>query len=1199
MAKKLSKVAKSTLAAALVTSAIVPVASANEATAIEVKEVIFKDANGKLVKIGYESYVDGIVDGLFNFSQGIAYLVDGKGNIYNYGDYISALVDNDFNTVAAYTDLESNYTPVTDLEVTEGKFENGVVVGDPTPSETEVTVQDVSAINPSTIAIELSDAVEEFDISTLSATPVLAFDKVESIEGNTVYVSLKTAAAFNTTYKVTVAEQGTYDVAFKGVNEYYRLDFSYDTADTNENGIVDIPATGASTIQVTAQVVDLEGNPVETEGVIRFTTTEGGIAQGEKTLQKGKASIQLTSEASLNESLFASVTAEIVGSSKLIGLKSSDIVEFKALDAEGEEVVVTAVDVVKVESAQADRFQVVLGKERPNLTAAQLTALKGAITITDGIKATPALTVKEVKQLSPKVLEVILDTEADSANYLTDNAKHTVAFGAVTNLITAKTLDFILTDTSKQFVLGVEAPDQETLLVKYSEPVAFFANADYFKTDANGNYIVDADDFLVRNTHVDNGTDGTNPLAAYFGNLYKNYAIDGVTLDATTQFTLSADRKTVKIELAKVDTIKEKETNLEIKNVGDWAGVVDPKNRISTQRIEFTATIDDSVPALSVVRHSPEQFLITVDKDVTLKTGTDLATALEARYGKVLDADQSAPLTGKIGDFEDVLAAELNTTGAGFTATGTPEVIYTAYDKNWNLVDPATDAFKYILVELAQDWTEILPGENHWVAAPNLQFKLAKDLLSSNLDNKNVAFDAKVSNERDRVSPQVAVDATGKKVFQQKNQTIEYTMSEPVQIVTGATAKDMNNESSSGVAITPNAEQAGSNSGAVQATEINFEKDGVVVPGVVTSLNPTDYDVVAHASFGGTTGDAALAAAVAAYNSAKGLTGDAALSHYGKWTVTITGTPDDFGNTMATEEFVDSYVVEEPVVGPVTPTTPLEIDPFVVYAQYYHSVETTVGTTPNPATAGSSDGEFDVIYVKFSEVMANTGANAVGDTTNYVLNGRTLADLGSSIEKGIAGVTTDWDGITIKLPKDTIGADANFVLTLASNMTAKDDAVKLRGENELNFVDTDLVNPTTETSVYNAGLLFTNSYNPAALTPAGELSALLVDVATPVAATVATFNATTGLAEDLEITFSLNDTPANSVATLEDDSAIALPLQIVVNGQVVTATATITGADVTIELTDADEIEALELEENDRVEVKVNGQTVLVTTATL
>lgn len=1028
--------------------------------------------------------------------------------------------------------------------------------------------------------------MKKFDVADLTATPALGFDKVESIEGNVVYVSLKTAAAFNTTYKVTVKDQGTFDVAFKGVNDYFKLQFSYDAEDSNGNGIVDIPATGASTLQVTAQVVDLQGNPVETEGVIRFTTTEGGIAQGEKTLQKGKAAIQLTSEASLNESLFASITGEIIGSSKLIGLKSSDIVEFKPEGGKGE--VQTAVNVVKVESAQADRFQVVLGAERATLTEKQLKDVKAAITVTDGIKK-QKLDVKEVVQLSPTVLEVVLDTEADAKNHFTDNAKHKVEFSAVTDVLTASNLDFILTDTSKQFVLGVEAPSQDTLLVKYSEPVAFkTTTGTSFEKDANGKYKVDKDGFLVRESSVSDKN-----AEAYFGNLYKNYAIDGVTLDKDTQFTLSEDRKTVKISLVKKDRIKVAQTNLEIKNVGDWAGTTDAKNRISTQRIEFTATLDNTIPAVSVVRHSPEQFLLTVDKNVTLKTNTKLEDALETRYGKVLDKDQD-PGTGKKGDLETLLTAKHN------APANTEQVVYTAYTKDWVKVDdPTTTEFKYILVELTDDWTNIIKGENYWVAAPTVQFKLAKDLLSTDLDNKNVALDAKVSNERDRKSPAVAVDNTGKKVFKQVKQTIEYSMDEPVQVVSGS--KDWNKDSSSGVAITPNNEQKTSNNGKVQATEINFEKDGVVVPGIVTALDPTDFHVTAEASYNGQSGDAALEAAVKAYNDAqKAANKDfKEISHFGKWTVTITGTPDDFGNTMATEEFVDAYVIAEEST---TPSTPLVIDPFVVYGQYYNNVNAKPNsTTPDLENNVGTGTEFDVILVKFSEVMANTGANAVGDTTNYVLNGKTLADLGSSIERGIDGVTNDWDGITIKLPAGTLGADANFVLTLANNMVSQDNSKKLTKENELNFVDTDLINnapgTATNTSVYQAKSMFANFTDSNALTPATALQDLFIKPGEgSTVASAYTEGDDKNLAKDLTVEFTLQDAKgiATTATKLEDNSTPAKPLQVVVNGKVVTAVPTISSGVVTLTIADA---KSLAIKEGDRVEVKVNGQTVSVAPA--
>lgn len=1147
MKKPFKVMSAGALATVLATSALVPVisASAEEAATLQSVIVTKNDVNYKVTLDQYNDAIDaGTASDLIP-----GHITTSNNQNYTLDQFNDALDNADGNVTAALATLVTSGTPVT-LETVDAEFDgNGNLIENGEEPAPDVVVESVTAINNTTIAIEFNQEVEDFNIADLSSTG-LVFDSA-TVEGNTVLVGVK-GAAFNTSYKVDLKDQGSYDVKFGSVNDYYRLDFSYDAEDTNDNDTVDIPANGSSTLQVTAQVVDLEGNPQNAEGVIRFTTTAGGIAQGEKTLQNGKAAIQLTSEASLNESIFASVTAEIVGSSKFIGLTSKDIVEFKPETETG--VVETAVNVVKVESAAADRFQAILGQPRAELSDVELNSIKNALVVTDGIKGS-SLAVKEVIQLTPSVLEVILDTEADDSNHFTDNAKHTVEFGAVTNVLTNSIIDFILTDTSKQFVLNVGATDQRTLEVTYTEPVAF-ASA------------------------------GNPATAVYFANNHLNYAIDGVTIDANSTFKLSEDRKKVTIGLVAKDAIKVKETNLEIKNVGDWAGTTDPKNRISTQRIEFTANIDDSVPTLNVIRQSPEQFLIEVDKDVTLKTGTDLADVLETRAGAPLEEDEDAPDTGKKGDLSKLFDAVV---GGANHASG--DVVYTTLDKDMNIVNSATTEFRYILVEFTEDWTEILDGSNYWVDAPAVQFKLAKNLLSTDLDNKNVALNTKVANTRDRVSPSVAVDKDGNKEFDQVDQTIVYTMNEPVQVVSDDV--DLNGTTGSLVPLTPNAEQAGSNNGKVQATEINFEKDNIVVPGVVLSLDPTDHTITAEASYGGQTGDDALKAAVAAYN----LTNNTKVKAEGSWTVVITGTPDDFGNTMATEEFVDGYIVGEA-------TTPIDeealtIDPFVAYGKYFNNVDLSdvadLAADDSLAGTGIASDAVDVIHVKFSEVMSNSGANAVGDTTNYVLNGKTLAELGSSVQRGIAGVTNDWDGITITLPKGTLGEDANFVLTLASNMVSKDDTdKKLTGANELNFVDADLLATGTKLSEYAPGLFLTNT-NSKALKPLDVETDLIVNEGATVA-TAFTSGDDEEFADDLEIKITFSDD-----ATLRNHDNTK-DLQITVNGKVVPASAIDTTAEVlTIEFSNEAELKAAGLEtikDGDRIEVKINGQTVYVDNVT-
>ncbi|WP_206514578.1 hypothetical protein [Brevibacillus marinus] len=886
-------------------------------------------------------------------------------------------------------------------------------------------------------------------------------------------------AQFEKSYQITVTGVGEEDytttVTFGTVNDYYSLVFTFDAEDTNGNEIPDIEATGATTIQVTAQVVDAEGNPVtDAEGVIRFATTRGGIAQPEKTLQNGQASVQLTSESSLTETVYANVSATIVGDYALEGLTDNTLVEF--VPPGGNQDPDEAVPVVKVESNQADRFYVTLGQPKPGLTQEQLQAIADAITVTDGIAGNnPA--VLNVRQISNQVLEVLLDTETDETNILTDNAKHEVDFAAVDGIIEATPdQQFTLTDTTKQFVLDVDSVDQRTLVVKYAEAVSW-------------------------------DTDGT--LEAHEANNPDNYVINGDPLtDANTSFELSADRKTVTIHLGPADILSASDDNLEVKNVGDWAGVTDPNNRISTQRIEYPVNIDDSIPEITVVRQSPEQFVIELSKPVKLDTtvAATLEEAIAVRYGQ--DTDQDG--------LRDVV---FDTDGA---TAGTQGITFAAYDGDLDtlVADPTSDYFDRILLELDADWTvEDGTGTgtglaSHWVDANPLQFVIPAGAFESEVFTTNVEFKEDVANDRDRVSPDVVefeqdTDANGDLLG-----TATVKMSEPIQLV-GLTGPN----------TTPNPEQTALN-GDVQAGEIVFEKDGVVVQGEVTSVSDDDYTFVIQANDGTNTGFDALRAA----------TPNAA----GTWTVSITGISDDYGNTMDTQEF-------EFEVPALENEEPMEVEPEVLYAEY----------TYNSDYDGTGTG-YDVIRVKFTEVMSNSGASAVGDTSNYVLNGDTLADLGSSIRKGISGVTEDWDGITILLPKDTIGPNANFVLTVASNLKSK-DGEKLIGENELNLVD------QGGTSFYTAEELV-----------AGWDSTIV-----------------SGVVND-DGNDELNDAGDTITITFSDLVNAADVEQVTVNGIVIAAT------DLTIDDTTNEEIVidmegyGVSYDSGDRIEVKVNGQTVFV-----
>ena len=971
---------------------------------------------GNTVILGDKAYhIDLLFEDSYNAQIQTALVEAGDALYYDFNDEgFRTIFGNQF-----VTDAEKTQWPeITRLDEhgDETRYEAGTQkpIGD-----AELAVESVSAINITKIKVDFTNEAADFTTDNISAAGLVFSNPVLADDKKSVIVTVD-GAQFESSYDVTVtgvknaegvvAPDYTESVTFGTVNQYYQIKFTFDAEDTNENEVPDIPATGATNVQVTAKVYDLEDNPVDTTGVIRFMTTRGGIAQAEKTLQNGEAAIQLTSEASLDETVYASISATIVGDYALEGLTGTSMVEFLAPDeVSGPN---QAVPVVNVESNQADRFFVTLGQGKPGLTDSQLDDIAAAIIVTDGIQgqlgtaplAPPV--VKEVKQVSDKVLEVILNSDEDETYYLTDNAKHFVEFQDVNNVITKGNRDFVITDTTKQFVLDVDAVNQRELIVTFSESVAWSTDALVQSFDAN------------------------NPA---------NYLIDGEPLNDTPwdAFELSSDRKKVTINLGANDMLISTDNNIEISNVGDWAGKTDSNNCISTQLISFAPVIDDTKPAISITRQSPEQFVVEFNTNVQLSGAASLEEAISIYYddGDGIDG-------GNDGILDTRYDIDQNPTN------GTQGITFQAYDGDANVTAGVAGgaSFNKILLELEEDWTQedgtgsfaaagsdytVFSGiDAYWVNANPLQFVIDADAFKNMLGNKTEEVKEYVANPRDRMSPDIVLFTQDKDADDNYLGTATVVMSEPVQVV-GVTSPK----------TTPNPEQFVDNND-VPAGEITFEKDGVVVQGVVASVSDDDFTLTIQPDDGTNTGFAALKAATA--NAA------------GTWIVNIIGITDDYGNAMATDEFT----FEVPEDGVVVPT---EVEPEVMYAEYRYASDYDF--------IDDQSGAYDVIRVKFTEKMLNAGAKAVSDTTNYLINGDTLADLGSSIRKGIAGITDEWDGITILLPKDTLSYDANFVLNMASNLESADGEMLVSGTNELDFTT---VAADVYSSDYTPGVLVTN-----------------------------------------------------------------------------------------------------------------------------
>ncbi|BAK17771.1 ABC-type polar amino acid transport system, ATPase component [Solibacillus silvestris StLB046] len=132
MAKNYKKLTKAGLAAALVTSAIVPVASAATPAAAEEVSYVIIDQDGKLVKISIEDYSTLLGGGQNPTVKYITLTNEETFTIDQFSEVLGATLE----LGATLTYLANNSEPTAPSNVSEGSIVDGeLVVEDETPEE--------------------------------------------------------------------------------------------------------------------------------------------------------------------------------------------------------------------------------------------------------------------------------------------------------------------------------------------------------------------------------------------------------------------------------------------------------------------------------------------------------------------------------------------------------------------------------------------------------------------------------------------------------------------------------------------------------------------------------------------------------------------------------------------------------------------------------------------------------------------------------------------------------------------------------------------------------------------------------------------------------------------------------------------------------------------------------------------------------
>ena len=759
-----------------------------------------------------------------------------------------------------------------------------------------------------------------------------------------------------------------------------------------------IKSDGATKTQLTVVLKDrTTGEIVEKDGVIQFQATRGGLGQTTSALQNGKATVQLTSVASATSmtSIVTATVSDVPGAAEFEGLTAQKAVIFSPEATEQGEV--KFVQAVSAESTQGDRL---------------------FVTFSDKIKA------EDYKKA--------LGNAPDSDAYGINIDDHPVAVSDVVNK-TENTLEFILDVDSangsghkriENDWGGLGTATENYLRDNVTHKVTFPSNVgtvvlanttgiNFILTDTSRPAVlgVTAKDQLEFNVRFTESVDESTVEGAP-----ENFLIDGreVVINSAANaadIVKAKNENKIIVTSLKVGeyTFDKDGKPVDQRNIVTFKVHKDFALTEGVHQIQVAKVTDwagDVDPVQNTVATDTFDFSVTADKSVPTPT----IEVQSPEQWKVTFDKEVYGTTGK--KIKDVFAIKSADSNDSF-------VMDTDYIVSW-INEDGTDGGKlnhtadastlngkqHFLIEFKQDWTVKYNTNNNpektYFASTKNPYTVTVDNVESVIGNKMAKQDLDVKLSYDGVSPTIA-EAKQIEVNGTLTSDVSVKMSEPVKNV----ATMNNNET-----LTPSEQQS---STGVPVPTYEFVKGDKVVK---ATANNGSYD-----NYGFT------------------LTPDSTLEA-GEWTLYIRSISDDIGNTSAT---VSQKVTIAATEQQATSTR-------MAWAAF----DDALGA--KKLLNGSKYNGNDVIYVKFTKEMKADGANGVSRTQNYVFMGQPLP-AGSQVLKGIAGVTNDWDGVTIVMPANTWNgtgtSDNDFTnaLNIASNFVSADGEA-LSGAYEVELTDT-------------------------------------------------------------------------------------------------------------------------------------------------
>lgn len=869
-------------------------------------------------------------------SEGYEIEVNGKN--YNF-DRIMEIMDEgkELEEAAAIIDAEDPDEPVGDLEVVE-----------------------ISAINKTGVTVNFTKLAADVDAATVKV--VDPNGEEHAVVAQDLSIG-ETSATFSFVTALSEVLVGTWTV--NGVNyevvdsDDYRLVLEANEYEINQDEF------GQKGIQVTAKVMlgDKVVEDVDNLGVVNFTATLPNLSQEQSTLENGKTDINYI-PVPVNVSTKVVITGTIDKSS-VLGLNTkTDKIEVQVNPLDPEDETITKHRVVAVNATMADRVNLYFSQKHKieDLLTSDFNVVNRSIGAN--------IPVKGFMRHPHNENAIIAILDVNTANIaMNDNTRHIL--NVTDGYFYGENIYFDLEDTEHLAAISAKGEDQLTVKVTFSEPV-------------------------LDNNKV-NGPD-----AQYFANDPAKYSIDGVRLSNIPGAILTVGKATPKIgskigtgviteerdqrhivtiKLPRSHALTAGEHTIQIADVGEYASTTDSSNRLVTQTLSFVSTVNTEEPTAYLTQHSPEQFLVTFNKE--LRTTPKFTHIQNATKEAGSGSDQ-------------VKLIEDNTEVLQDSYTVTPISEERARElQNPNYPEAVEDGY---LIELNTDWTVIYDTQanqvNYWNSTLNpytLRIDDVEDLFGNAPVTKDIdgRQDIKFTIENDLKGPVLAdgvetIDPLTDDYYKylvddRSSQIWMVEANEPIQIPSSGLMTPSETPSQAQTLARPG--------DPVPMPEIKFIKDNKEIEGEVVGLSDADFRFDIQPKF--------------------------ALDEVGEWTVTIANITDDVGNSQDTKVFTVTVEGEE-----VT-----ESDTLIDWADAHWAI---------PASHPNHDNDNDWVHVKFNKDMVFQGSNikSILRTQNWTINGYNLP-VAADIVLGIPFVEgTQYDSITIKTPKGWIEGKTGGDITL-------------------------------------------------------------------------------------------------------------------------------------------------------------------------